>query len=72
MERRVDGEQVWKEVAVIVDEVVDPLHADRPVPSLASIVSEGALWRSSPRLLAERTAPYPQTVVAGIVAGRIC
>ena len=28
---------------------------------LASIVSEGALWRSSPRLFAERTAPYPQT-----------
>ena len=38
----------------------------------ASIVSDGALWRSNPRLLAEVTAPYPQTVVAGSGGGRIC
>ena len=39
---------------------------------IASIVSEGALWMSSPRLLSAATAPYPQTVVAGRPAGRIC
>jgi hypothetical protein len=37
-----------------------------------SIVREGALWISSPFLLADLMAPYPQTVVFGISAGRIC
>jgi hypothetical protein len=39
---------------------------------LDSIVSDGALWISSPLRLADLTAPYPQTVVSGIPAGRIC
>ena len=38
----------------------------------ASIVSDGALWTRRPRLLAEATAPYPQTVVIGSPTGRIC
>jgi hypothetical protein len=36
------------------------------------MVSDGALCTSRPRLLADVTAPYPQTVVAGSPAGRIC
>jgi hypothetical protein len=35
-------------------------------------VSDGALWTSKPLGLADFTAPYPHTVVAGSGAGRIC
>jgi hypothetical protein len=39
---------------------------------LASIVSDGALWINSPRLLCAALPPYPHTVVAGNSEGRIC
>ena len=49
------------------------IHLTRTgLPHIASIVSDGALWISSPRLLCAAFAPYPHTVVAGSPAGRIC
>ena len=49
------------------------IHLTRTgLPACASIVRDGALCSSRPRSLALLTAPYPQTLVGGIPAGRIC
>ena len=36
------------------------------------MVSEGAWWTMSPRFESVLTGPYPHTVVAGRLGGRIC
>ena len=71
---RVDWQQVGQEVAVGVDQVVDPLDPHRPVVG-ASIVNDGALCNNSPRLLCGRrprhtpTPSWPASPPAG-PAGR--
>ena len=63
VQRRVDREQMRQEVPV--PSTSSLIHLTRTGRfHIASIVSEGALWISSPRLLCAAFAPYPHTVVA--------
>jgi hypothetical protein len=58
-------------VALVVDELVDPLDAHGALP----VCLDGERRRvvqSRPRLLSAVTAPYPHTVVAGNPLGKIC
>ena len=70
VERRIDRQEVRQEVSVGIHELVDPLDANRLVRLRLDRERRGVVKMTGPFWAV--TAPYPQTVVAGSPAGRIC
>ena len=71
VQRRVDRQQVRSEVAIGVDEVVDPLDPHRPLPRRLDR-ERRRMMKEQPLLARSSNRPVPHTGVVGIPAGRIC